>query len=67
MIDKSDWSSIATNIFEGTKWDASDEDINQLSQRLLTIDSRHYRSSHISNAFSSCYAMKKNAFLINQI
>lgn len=40
MSDKSDWIEVATKIFEGTKWDASDEDISQLSQRLCEINNR---------------------------
>lgn len=40
MVEKTDWIKVATKIYEGTKWSASDEDIYLLSQRLCMLECR---------------------------
>lgn len=40
MSDETNWNNIATMIFEGTKWGASDEEIKLLTQRLLILEER---------------------------
>jgi hypothetical protein len=40
MSSGTNWNSIATMIFEGTKWDASEEEIKLLAKRLCAIEER---------------------------
>ncbi|WP_024834016.1 hypothetical protein [Ruminiclostridium josui] len=40
MHEETNWINIATMIFEGTKWDASDDEIKLLAQRLLVLEDR---------------------------
>ena len=40
MIDETNFNNIATMIFEGTKWKASDGEIKQLSNNILALEQR---------------------------